>query len=154
MRAIALAQPGVAEALYREPNPLDGGKTHTRRAARTPNGTRLGPRSGDLFAVANPGVGFGEPSPVEPTRSPATTAPRRPADNFLAVTGGSELVRPGTVTGEGPASNPVNVDLAPTVMGLFGLFAPEDSRGRFLRRAFDRARCSRVARPAPPARRG
>ena len=35
-------------------------------------------------------------------------------------------------------------------MGLFGLFAPEDSRGSFLRKAFDRGELERVARPHRP----
>lgn len=148
MRAVALAQPGVAEVLYREPNPQDGGKRHTVESAH-PEWHSLGPRSGDLFAVAQPGVGFGEPSPAA-NPFPGNHGAPQTADNFLAVTGGSKLVRTRTVTGEGPATNPVNVDVAPTVMGLFGLFAPEDSRGRFLRRAFDRKRLTRVARPARP----
>ena len=38
MRAAALRTPGVVEALYRRPNPADGGRRHTLRAV-TPAGT-------------------------------------------------------------------------------------------------------------------
>lgn len=148
LRAIALERPGVAEVLYREPNPADGGKAHTAAAVH-PGWRSLGPRSGDLFAIAEPGVGFGEPSPAS-NPLPGNHGAPQTADNFLAVTGGSELVRARTVRGEGRASNPVNVDIAPTVMGLLGLFAPPDSRGEFLRKAFDRAELKRTGRPHRP----
>ena len=148
MREIALAQPGVTEALYREPNPLDGGKTYTV-AHMHPDWHSDGPRTGDLFALANPGFGFGEPSPSS-NPVPGNHGAPQTSDNFLAVTGGSELVNQGTSAGSGRLENPINVDLAPTVMGLFGLFAPEDSEGRFLRPAFDRAQLLMAARPDRP----
>ena len=44
----------------------------------------------------------------------------------------------------------MNVDIAPTVMGLLGLFAPDDSRGRFLADAFDRAELRKLSRPHRP----
>jgi hypothetical protein len=148
MREIALAQPGVTEALYREPNPLDGGKTYTVDRMH-PDWHSDGERTGDLFVIANPGVGFGEPRPSS-NPLPGNHGAPQTADNFLAVAGGGDLVRQRTVAGTGRATNPVNVDVAPTVMGLVGLFAPEDSRGQFLRKAFDRAELRRVARPYPP----
>jgi hypothetical protein len=148
MREVALAQPGVTEALYRRPNPIDGGKSNTV-ARFHPDWHSDGPRTGDLFVLGDPGVGFGEPAP-ESNPLPGNHGAPQTADNFLAVTGGSDLVRQRIVDGPGRASNPVNVDIAPTVMGLFGLFAPEDSRGRFLRKAFDRGELRRVARPHRP----
>lgn len=148
MREIIAAQPGVSEVFYREPNPADGGKQHTlpraHRAWRS-----LGERAGDIFATADPGVGFGEPA-TSSNPLPGNHGAPQTADNFLAVTGGSDLVRLSTVSGRGRRANPVNVDVAPTVMGLFGLFAPDDSRGRFLRKAFDRKALRRVARPDRP----
>ncbi len=149
MREIIVAQPGVAEAFYREPNPADGGKAHT--LPRTHRDWKsLGERSGDIFVTARTGVGFGEPS-TSSNPLPGNHGAPQTADNFLAVTGGGHLVRQGTVTGAKRSAKPVNVDIAPTVMGLFGLFAPEDSRGVFLRKAFDRAALRRVARPDPPS---
>ncbi len=49
----------------------------TPRRGSIPSGSSLGPRSGDLFAVAQPGVGFGEPSP---SANPLPRQPRRSAD--------------------------------------------------------------------------
>ena len=148
MREIIVAQPGVAEAFYREPNPADGGTAHTLPASHR-NWRSLGERSGDIFVTANPGVGFGEPS-ASSNPLPGNHGAPQTADNFLAVTGGSDLVRQRTMSGTRRAANPVNVDIAPTVMGLFGLFAPADSRGKFLRKAFDFAELKRVARPHAP----
>ena len=84
------------------------------------------------------------------TRCPATTGRPHTADNFLAITGGGDLVRTRTVAGGGRRANPVNVDIAPTVMGLLGLFGPDDSRGRFLADAFDRAELRKLSRPHRP----
>lgn len=148
MRAAILAEPRVTEVLYREPNPLDAGKTYTVDRMH-PDWNSAGERTGDLFVISNPGVTFSEPSPSS-NPLPGNHGAPQTADNFLAVTGGSELVRQGTSTGSGRLENPINVDLAPTVMGLFGLFAPEDSAGRFLRPAFDRQALRRMARPERP----
>ena len=149
MREIIIAQPGVAEVFYREPNPEDGGKAHT--LPRTHRAWRsLGERSGDIFVTAEPGVGFGEPS-ASSNPLPGNHGAPQTADNFLAVTGGGDLVRQGTPSGPKRSANPVNADIAPTVMGLFGLFAPDDSRGKFLRKAFDFAQLRSAARPYPPA---
>jgi hypothetical protein len=148
MRAAILAEPGVAEVLYREPNPVDGGDAHTVDAAH-PEWRSSGERSGDLFVTAQPGYAFSESSSTS-NPLPGNHGAPQTADNFLAVTGGSELVRTRTVTGQGRRANPVNVDIAPTVMGLLGLFAPEDSRGTFLRPAFKRAALREVGRPHRP----
>jgi predicted AlkP superfamily pyrophosphatase or phosphodiesterase len=148
MREVALAQPGVTEALYREPNPADGGREHTIDAAH-PGWHASGERTGDLFVLARPGTGFGEPSPLS-NILPGNHGAIQTQDNFLAVVGGSDLVRQGTVQGGSRAARPLNVDVAPTVMGLFGLFAPHDSRGRFLGRAFDRAALRESSRPHRP----
>ncbi len=148
MREAILAESGITEVLYREPNPLDGGKSFTVDRFH-PEWNSAGPRSGDLFVISDPGVAFSEGSPASNPLIGNHGAPQT-ADNFLAVTGGSPLVRTRTVNGPGRSSNPVNVDVAPTVMGLLGLAAPADSRGRFLRKAFKRKRLRRVARPAAP----
>jgi hypothetical protein len=44
----------------------------------------------------------------------------------------------------------VNVDVAPTVMGLLGLFPPANSKGRFLSSAFDRRALKRFGKPHRP----
>ena len=67
-------------------------------------------------------------------------------DNFFAVIGGGPGVRSQTLSGnqdplfDDTLSKPgqaENVDVAPTVMRLFGMAAPSDSDGRFLSEAFD-----------------
>ncbi len=149
MRAIALDQPGVAEALYREPNPTDGGDANTLDGAH-PNWHTAGERTGDLFVTAAPGTSFGEPA-TSANPLPGNHGAAQTADNFLAVTGGGPLVRQGTPAGPARAERPVNVDLAPTVMGLLGLSPSADStRARFLRRAFERGQLRRGSRPHPP----
>jgi hypothetical protein len=148
MREAALATGGVQEALYREPNPLDGGSAHTLQGAH-PAWRAAGPRMGDLVVTARPGTGFGEPmAPNDPFHgrhgSPHTL------DNFFAVVGGGDFVRQQALSGQArppffddTALNPnqsENVDVASTVMGLLGLFAPRNNAGRFLAESFNLGR--------------
>jgi hypothetical protein len=148
MRAAILATDGVGEVLYREPNPADGGQDHTVAAVH-PGWHSAGERSGDLLVVAEPNHAFSESS-AGANPLPGNHGAPHTADNFLAITGGGELVRTRSVTGKGRSANPVNVDVAPTVMGLLGLFPPANSKGRFLRPAFDRRALREVARPHAP----
>jgi hypothetical protein len=145
MRERALATDGVSEALYREPNPADGGGAHTIAAAHP--GWRLGgPRSGDLLAIHAPGGAFTDPGSFDNPIVGNHGGPQT-RDNLFAVIGGGELVRAQALAGNvDPAfddtlSNPgqaENVDVAPTVMGLFGLRPPRHNTGRFLSEAFTR----------------
>ncbi len=148
MRTAALAVSGVAAAYYREPNPADGGRRHTIEAAQ-PDWNSGGPRSADLLVVSEPGATFSEPSQSS-NPLPGNHGGPQTRDNFLAVVSGGDFVRQGTVSGGDRLAQPINVDLAPTVMGLFGLFAPEDSNGRFLARAFSRPKLAALARPRKP----
>jgi len=148
MRAAILATGGVAEVLYREPNPADGGSAHTLGSVHRDWHT-AGERTGDLFVVAQPGYAFSESS-AGSNPLPGNHGAPHTADNFLAITGGGDLVRTRTVAGGSRRGNPVNVDIAPTVMGLLGLFGPDDSRGRFLVDAFDRAELRKFSRPHRP----
>jgi hypothetical protein len=148
MRETALATPGVAEALYREPNPADGNLRHTIEAAH-PDWNAAGVRSGDLFVTSERGIAFGEPTAAS-NPLPGHHGGPQTRDNFLAVVSGGELVENGTQTGSGRRASPQNTDIASTVMGMFGLFRAEDDRGRFLVRAFDRRMLKRVARPPAP----
>lgn len=145
MRAIALSHPGIGEAMYREPNPLDDGKEHTLDGVH-PAWRAAGGRTGDLFVSAKPGFRFSDPRITSNPFLGNHGAPQT-RDNFFAVIGGGPLVRQRTIEGEVAGGfddtllNPhqaENVDVAPTVMRLFGLEEPRDSRGRFLRQAFDR----------------
>ena len=159
MRAAALATPGVREALYREPNPGDGGAANTVDGAH-PGWNAAGPRSGDLLVLHDRDGAFSDPSSSS-NPLPGNHGGPQTRDNFLAVTGGGDYVRQQRVAGRVDAFfddtlfNPgqaENVDPSPTIMGLFGLFPAEDSQGRFLAEAFDLARLPGGAAPADKAR--
>ena len=143
------AAPVIDEALYREPNPLDGGDAFTIDGAH-PEWHASGPRTGDLFVTHMPGGAFSDP--LNPL--PGNHGSPHTADNFFAVTGGGTLVRQQALAGqaaprfEDRALNPgqaENVDVAPTVMRLLGRQAPANSSGRFLDEAFE---ASLVPQPA------
>jgi hypothetical protein len=143
MRERALATPGVNEALYREPNPSDGGAANTLAGAH-PAWRLDGPRTGDLVVTHEPGGAFSEPDLFENPFAGHHGAPQT-RDNFFAVIGGGPGVRGQSLAGnrdvffDDTLSNPgqaENVDVAPTVMGLFGLDAPIHNAGRFLSEAF------------------
>ena len=61
LRAAALATSGVTEALYREPNPADGGPAFTVDGVH-PAWQAAGERSGDLIVTHEPGGAFSDPS--------------------------------------------------------------------------------------------
>jgi phosphonoacetate hydrolase len=164
MRERALATDGVNEALYREPNPDDGRRAHTLDG--THPGWRLaGARTGDLVVTHAPAGAFSDPGSFDNPLAGNHGGPQT-RDNFFAVTGGGPGVRSQTLLGsqdqffDDTLANPgqaENVDVAPTVMGLFGLAAPRDSAGRFLSEAFDLCRIPGGGTPAagsgPSARR-
>ena len=159
LRATALAQDGVQEALYREANPQDGTAEHTI-AAKHPDWRLDGERIPDLLVTAVPGTGFNDPDETsQPLPGHHGGPPTR--DNFFAVVGGGAFVQQAQIGGvrdpifDDTLLNPQsaeNVDVAATVMGLFGLPAPRDNAGRFLAEAFDVARLPGAGRPAitPP----
>ena len=133
MRAAALATPGVAEALYRRPNPADGGRRHTIRGAHP--GWTSGPRTGDIMVTTQPGWGFTEPDqPVNLV--PGAHGSPQTADNLLAVVGGWRRIRTTTVDGEGPRARPDNADIAPTVARLLRLRPPRHNAARAIGAAF------------------
>ncbi len=155
LRAAALANPAVVEALYREPNPADGGRAHTIDGVH-PAWHAAGPRSGDLIVIHRPGGTFTEPFPLSNPYLGNHGAPHT-RDNFFAVIGGGPFVRqqrvPATATSvrddtAANAGQAENVDPAATAMGLLGLAAPHDNAGRFLNEAFERARVPGSTRPS------
>ncbi len=132
MRDAIIAETGVGEAYYRRPNPADGGRQHTRKGWHVG-----GARGGDLFITSAPGYAFSDPGP-QSNPVPGSHGAPQTSDNFLAIAGASGLVKNGTVQGAGRRNKPINVDIAPSVMRLFGLRGPADSRGRVLTRALER----------------
>ena len=135
MREIALAEPGVAEVMYRKRNRLDGDRKHTIRALH-PSWAR-GRRVGDIFATADPGYGFGEPATLNNPVLGNHGAPQT-ADNFISVVGGWPRIRTTTVDGESKRALIRNTDVASTVMRLFGLEPPKQSTGSPIKAAFKR----------------
>ena len=131
---------GTDEALYREPNPLDGDTAHTLDGTH-PDWHLAGDRSGDLVVTQLPGGSFTDPVQVLTGGhgGPSTT------DNMFAITGGWQgLAKNGELQGQQDGRfddtglNPgqaENVDVAATAMQLLGLQPPRDNRGRVLTEA-------------------
>ncbi|MDQ4041326.1 MAG: alkaline phosphatase family protein, partial [Actinomycetota bacterium] len=90
MRAAALATGNVQEALYREPNPGDGGTAHTIDAAH-PEWHAGGGRAPDLLFTHKPGGSFSDPEPSDQPLPGHHGAPNT-RDNFFAVIGGGDYV--------------------------------------------------------------
>lgn len=136
MRELALAEPGVAEVMYRNRNRVDGGKRHTIRNLH-PTWAK-GPRVGDIFATSDPGYGFGEPMPANNPLLGNHGAPQT-ADNFMSIVGGWSKIRTGIINGNARRAQIRNNDVAATVMRLFGLRPPTKSTGRPIKAAFKRS---------------
>jgi hypothetical protein len=158
MRAQALATSGVQEALYREPNPADGGTANTLAGAH-PAWHLDGVRTGDLVVTHTPGGAFSDPGSFDNPLTGNHGGPQT-RDNFFAVIGGGDAVRAQALSGnrdvffDDTLSNPgqaENVDVAPTVMGLFGLQPPEQNAGRFLSEAFNLGALAGAGAPAARA---
>ncbi len=136
MRELAVAEPGVAEVMYRNPNRADGDRAHLIRKLH-PTWAR-GPRVGDIFATAEPGYGFSEPGPSNNPLLGNHGAPQT-ADNFMSVVGGSPKIKTRTVAADSGLARARNNDVAATVMGLFGLKPPRKSTGTPMKAAFKRS---------------
>jgi predicted AlkP superfamily pyrophosphatase or phosphodiesterase len=146
LRAAALGGSGndVDEALYREPNPADGGDRHTLDAVH-PGWRIAGPRTGDLFVTHKLGGAFSDPiNPLTGNHG----SPMTSDNTFAIIGGGTQTVRQQAIGGrraerfDDTLLNPgqaQNVDVAPTVLALLGRPAPAQSQGRVLTEAFEPA---------------
>lgn len=139
MRDALAGQTGYADVLYREANPEDGGEQHTVGRVR-PEWRLSGERVGDLIVTTASGTGFEEGVPL-----PGGHGAPHTADNFLAMASGGAFVRQSEIE-----ATAFNADLAPTVMGLFGLAPTRDNAARWLGGAFDVS--ALPGRAAPSAR--
>jgi hypothetical protein len=133
LRAAALAEPGVEQALYRKRNPRDGGNRFAVDSARP--GWTAGPRSGDLLVTASPGFAFADPE-LSANPVPGGHGAPQTADNFMSVLGGWPRIRNATVEGKTRRARVRNTGVAATVMRLMGLRPPLDNAGRPLGAAF------------------
>lgn len=140
LREIAVGTDGVDEALYRQPNPADGGQEHWVGAVH-PDWHQTGPRSGDLLLTVQDGRRVSEPTPVSnpiPGNHGMTSTLRIP----LIVNGGlaaKQRVSPAApLTGDVRALEQAeNVDIAPTAAWLLGAQPPAAGfDGRALAEAF------------------
>lgn len=131
-RELIVALPGIDEALYREPNPLDPGND----LASVHPAWRLGtPRAGEIFVTARDGhsVRAADGEPIPGNHGHAVTR-----HSTMLVTGGWDgLAAPASVTAD-PAlvdterfddtealpGQSENVDIAPTVGWLLGVPDP------------------------------
>jgi hypothetical protein len=157
MRDAIAAHPSVDDALYREPNPEDGGNRNTL-ARKRPEWRVEGERSGDIFVTAKSGSLFASASGIG-NFAQGHHGSNSTRDNFFAVIGGGDLVRQRAIAGnpepdlDDTAQNPEqaeNVDVAATVMGLFGMTSSGDDEGRFLKQAFDKKALESIAAPERP----
>jgi hypothetical protein len=146
LRAAALTNPTVDEALFRRPNPADGGEQHTLDAVH-PGWHLAGERTGDLVITARPSQKFGDGIPVGINPLSGNHGAPQTLDNtFAIVSGGGQVVQQAlSATTTDPMrfddtlANPgqsEQVDIAPTVMGLFGQRPPAQAAGRVLTEAF------------------
>jgi len=144
VRALALAQPEIAEAWYRLPNPADGGDANT--LARVHPDWRLAhPLAGELVLVAAPNCFFADPfSPHLGGLAGEHGGPGQRAIAIL-VTGGDPRLRP-AASGDTTGRTAANPDLGQTAAWLLGVRQPrfvnggaveEHLRGRVLREAFE-----------------
>ncbi len=139
-RAVALANPGVADAWYREPNPIDPDPAGRLPEALHANHENLG----DLVVNARLGWRFSDPLPIS-NPIPGNHGHVGTRRNTFMVGGGAPFVRRGQVI---EPSNPdpsllenlpeqsENVDIAPTVLWLLGRSAAQLVQGRILDEAF------------------
>jgi hypothetical protein len=143
---------GTNEAVYRQPNPADGGDAYTLGRVH-PAYRLVDRRTGDLVVAHDPGGAFSEPAnPLAGNHGSPFTR-----DNLFAVIGGGDFVRQQTLRGARGAKlddtrrNPgqaENVDVAATALCALGHPAPAGSRGRFLAEAFRRPLLPGKAAPA------
>ncbi len=147
LRDITVATDGVDEALYRSPNPADGGQAHWVGKVH-PDWHQTGPRSGDLLLTVEDGRRASEPGELSnpiPGNHGMTSTLRVP----VIISGGIGVERKRIGPSE-PLSGAVrlpdqaeNVDFAPTTAWLLGLQPPASGfDGRVLTEAFS-------AQPAP-----
>ncbi|MEA2626449.1 MAG: hypothetical protein QOD06_2494 [Candidatus Binatota bacterium] len=142
VRALALTEPEIAEALYRVPNVADGGREHVLAKVH-PDWRFAHERAGDLILVAKPGYLFNDPM------SPSVGAMRGShggpdtLDVPIVVSGGWERIRSAVVD---EAHGAVNADIGMTVRWLLdlpeprfrsGAPVPAELRGRVLEEAFE-----------------
>ena len=141
LRSIAIGTDGVDEALYRLPNPADGGRAHWVDTVH-PDWHQTAARSGDLLLTVKDGRRVSEPAATSnpiPGNHGMTSTLRIP----MIISGGLGVAQR-KIGPVAPLSGAVrlasqaeNVDIAPTAAWLLGVRPPEAGfDGRALTEAF------------------
>jgi len=144
VRRLALAQPEIAEAWYRLPNPTDGGDATTLARAH-PDWHLDQPQAGDLLLVARPHCQFSDP--FDPASAALLGNHGGPGqqDIPLIVTGGDPRIRAQVIPAVSSNTPATTADIGATVLWLLNLRptrtisgapVPEALAGRVLREAF------------------
>jgi predicted AlkP superfamily pyrophosphatase or phosphodiesterase len=123
IRALALAQPEIAEALYRVPNPADGGEAHTLEV-KHPDWRLAHPRAGELVLVARQGHQFDDPPGARVVRGNHGGPHERSIPLFWS--GGWAGLAERRVEKERQAESP---DVGMTIRRVLGLGPPRDAQG-------------------------
>ena len=132
-RRVALAQPGIAEALYLAPNPRDGGARHTLAQVH-PDWHLAHERSGDVLLVAEPGFHIVDGGGEEAKLVGNHGGPSERAVPLI-VLGGAPTAAGADCAGVTAADLGRTVQAClglPEVERLDGRSIPEDDRGRVL----------------------
>jgi Type I phosphodiesterase / nucleotide pyrophosphatase len=124
-RMLALKQPGIEEALYRLPNPVDGGSAHTLDALH-PDWRLAHPRAGELLLVAKAGYRFDDPFSAAAAGLRGSHGGAGEIRIPILVTGGYAKLRRQIVESEPQAENP---DLGLTAAWLLGIRPPRQLNG-------------------------
>jgi hypothetical protein len=145
LRALALAQPEVAEAWYRLPNPRDGGEALTLAHAH-PDWHLDHARAGELVLVAQPHYQFSDP--FFPRFTGLLGNHGGPGESHIPIliTGGDPRVRAQIIAADAGVVSAANPDLGATAAWLLGVRmprltsgkpVPKALSGRVLREAFE-----------------
>jgi hypothetical protein len=144
IRALALAEPEIAEAWYRLPNPADGGERYTVARAH-PEWHADHPRMGELVLVARPGYAFVDPFSAHAAGLSGMHGGPDTMHIPIIVTGGDPRLRAQVVPVDGPIPQASNPDVGATAAALLGVrrtrlvnggAIPAELAGRVLREAF------------------
>jgi hypothetical protein len=133
MRTVLNGVAGIAEVVYRRPNPADGGDAHSLEGEH-PDWGLGGSRTGDLVVTTEPGIGFRDTSEVNTfpfNPLPGNHGAPHTADNAFLIAGGSPVLRQGS-----DQARAVNVDVNPTAMKLLSRKPAKTVEGEFRREAF------------------
>ena len=157
--ARARGHDGVDEALYRQPNPADGGEAHWVGAVH-PDWHQTHPRSGDLLVTVDDGRRVSEPSSTSNPLPGNHGMPSTLRVPFVPAGGAACAPRsPGRPpTPRRAPEQAENVDIAPTAAWLLGVAPPADGPagregfdGRVLSEAFTSRPADRCAAKAVAA---